>query len=67
MKFLLDKKKHLEGILNSEITLTIDGEIGQRQVYLNELEGKLKEKIIKSAHIEIKRVNEELRELGVEM
>lgn len=66
MQQLINKKRKLEGMLNSEISFTIEG-LNKEQVYLNELKGFLKANIIKCVHIEIKRIDRRLKELGVEV
>lgn len=66
MQQLINKKRKLERMLNSEISFTIEG-LNKEQVYLNELKGFLKANIIKCVHIEIKRIDRRLKELGVEV
>lgn len=66
MQQLINKKRKLEGMLNSEIPFTIEG-LNKEQVYLNELKGFLKANIIKCIHIEIKWIDSRLKQLGVEM
>lgn len=66
MEKLINRKRKLEEILNSETPFTIEG-LNNKQVYLNELKGFLKANIIKCIHIEIKRIDRRLKELGVEV
>lgn len=67
MQQLIDYKKRLEGILNSEISFFVIGLNYRKSVYFNELKGKLKENVLKSIHREIKNIDKQLKELGVEV
>lgn len=67
MQQLIDYKKRLEGMLNSEISFVVEGLKYRKSVYFNELKGKLKENVLKSIHREIKNIDNQLKELGVEV
>ena len=66
-KLLTDYKKRLEGILNSEIPFVVEGLNYRKSVYFNELKGELKDNILKSIHREIKNIDNQLKELEVEV
>lgn len=67
MQQLIDYKKRLEGMLNSEISFFVIGSNYRKSVYFNELKGELKENVLKSIHREIKNIDNQLKELGVEV
>ena len=67
MQQLIDYKKRLEGMLNSEISFFVIGLNYRKSVYFNELKGELKDNVLKSIHREIKNIDKQLKELGVEM
>lgn len=54
-------------MLNSEISFFVIGLNYRKSVYFNELKGELKDNVLKSIHREIKNIDKQLKELGVEV